>query len=128
MTSETADRRVVAPDGLEVEPVFAEPWQAQAFAMAVHLHAGGVFTWAEWAQTLAQLIAAQDDAGTDEDEATVYYRHWLAALEQLVESKGVTSQTELQRCAAAWDAAADRTPHGQPIALRPSDFASAHHR
>ncbi len=93
--------------------------------MAVHLHARAVFTWPEWAQALALQIAAPHDAVTDEDEATLYYRHWLAALEQLVASKGVASQTELQRCAAAWDAAADRTPHGESIALHPGDFATA---
>ena len=31
------------------EPVFAEPWQAQAFALAVRLSADGHFTWKEWA-------------------------------------------------------------------------------
>ena len=30
-------------------PVFREPWEAQAFAMAVSLHERGLFTWPEWA-------------------------------------------------------------------------------
>ena len=37
-------------------PVFAEPWQAQAFAMAVQLHERGLFTWPEWAETLGRRI------------------------------------------------------------------------
>lgn len=111
--------------GPEAEPVFAEPWQAQAFAMAVHLHARGVFTWPEWAGALAQQIAARSAAAAADDGATVYYRHWLAALEQLVQAKGVASRTELRRCAAAWDEAAERTPHGQPIVLRPADDAAS---
>ncbi len=104
------------------EPVFAEPWQAQAFAMVVHLHARGLFTWTEWAQALAATIAA--DTCPDPDGA-VYYQHWLAALEQLVAEKGAASNAELATCAAAWDHAADRTPHGEPIILQRSDYGAA---
>lgn len=110
-------------DGPASEPVFAAPWQAQAFAMAVHLHARGVFTWPEWAEALAHQIAAAPAVDSADDDASVYYRQWLAALEHLVEARGVASVTELQRCAAAWDEAAERTPHGQPIELRASDYA-----
>src|SRR5689334_3964314 len=39
-------------------PVFEEPWQAQAFAMAVRLSAHGYFTWKEWADALAGELAA----------------------------------------------------------------------
>lgn len=117
------DPLAIGADGPASEPVFAAPWQAQAFAMAVHLHARGVFSWPEWAEALAQQIAAQPPVDSADDEASVYYRQWLAALEQLVEARGVASQGELQRCAAAWDEAAERTPHGQPIELRPSDYA-----
>ena len=102
-------------------PVFRAPWEAQAFAMAVALHARGLFTWSEWAQTLARHIAAAQRAG-DADEGDTYYHHWLAALEALVAVKGVTSAEELIRHRHAWDHAADRTPHGQPIELRPEDF------
>lgn len=107
------------------EPVFAEPWQAQAFAMAVHLHARGLFTWPEWAQALAQTIAG--DAEPDRD-GTRYYRQWLATLERLVTEKGAASADELIDCAAAWNHAADRTPHGDPIALQPLDHAAVSQR
>lgn len=107
------------------EPVFAAPWQAQAFSMAVHLHARGVFTWSEWAKALARQVAAHTVTIPGDDDATLYYRQWLAALEQLVEVKGVASVPELQRCAAAWDHAADRTPHGQPIELINTDYVPA---
>jgi nitrile hydratase accessory protein len=104
------------------EPVFAEPWQAHAFALALQLHERGLFTWPEWAQALsAQIRRAQRDG--DADLGDTYYRHWLAALEALVAAKGASSADELARCARAWDAAADRTPHGQPIVLAPADFA-----
>ena len=106
------------------EPVFAEPWQAQAFAMALALHQRGLFSWPEWAEALSQQIASAQAAG-DADLGDTYYRHWLAALEALVEAKGASSADELARYREAWDHAADRTPHGQPIELRPEDFSAA---
>jgi nitrile hydratase accessory protein len=102
-------------------PVFREPWEAQAFAMALALHARGLFTWSEWASTLGGEIKRAQAAG-DPDTGTTYYRHWLAALERLVAAKGVADPATLERYRNAWDRAADRTPHGQPIELRPRDF------
>ncbi|MDR6451843.1 nitrile hydratase accessory protein [Variovorax paradoxus] len=103
-------------------PVFNAPWEAQAFAMTLALHERGLFTWVEWAEALAAQIAAAQAAG-DPDTGNTYYRHWLAALEGLVARKGVSSGDELARYRHAWDHAADRTPHGQPIELRGEDFA-----
>jgi len=102
-------------------PVFAAPWQAQAFAMTVALHARGLFTWSEWAEALAGQIAAAQAAG-DADLGDTYYHHWLAALEQLVANKGVGSARELARLRHAWQHAAERTPHGQPIVLQAQDL------
>jgi nitrile hydratase accessory protein len=102
-------------------PVFAEPWEAQAFALAVALHERGVFTWPEWAEALAAEIARAQAAG-DPDTGTTYYRHWLAALERLVAQKELADADTLQRYADAWGRAADRTPHGTPIELGPDDF------
>jgi len=103
-------------------PVFHEPWEAHAFAMAVTLHARGVFTWREWAAALADEISRAQARG-DADCGDTYYRHWLATLERLVAEKGVASAETLTRYRDAWDHAADRTPHGKPIELRPEDFA-----
>ena len=103
-------------------PVFNAPWEAQAFAMTLALHERGLFTWVEWAEALATQIAAAQAAG-DPDTGGTYYRHWLAALESLVARKGASSGDELARYRHAWDHAADRTPHGQPIELRGEDFA-----
>jgi nitrile hydratase accessory protein len=102
-------------------PVFREPWEAQAFAMALALHARGLFTWPEWAAALAEEIKRAQAAG-DPDTGETYYRHWLAALERIVAEKGVTDARTLARYYDAWDHAADRTPHGTPIELRPDDF------
>jgi nitrile hydratase accessory protein len=67
-------------------PVFAEPWQAQAFALAVKLSDQGYFTWKEWAAELANELKAASDRG-EPDDASRYYEHWLAALERLVTAK-----------------------------------------
>jgi nitrile hydratase accessory protein len=102
-------------------PVFREPWEAQAFAMALALHARGVFTWHEWAAALADEIKRAQASG-DPDTGETYYRHWLATLERLIATKGVTTTDTMHRYRDAWDHAADRTPHGSPIELRPEDF------
>ena len=90
-------------------PVFAEPWEAQAFAMAVKLNEAGVFAWNEWAETLGAELKAH--------LARPYYESWLAALERLVMAKGVLTEQERLARVDAWDRAAKATPHGQPIEL-----------
>ncbi len=112
------------PPGAADAPVFAEPWQAQAFAMAVQLHARGVFTWPQWAQALSQTIAEARVAG-DPDDGSNYYQHWVDALERLVLAKGLGTAEQVHRLEHAWEAAAARTPHGQPIELQAQDFTSA---
>ena len=97
------------------ERQFTEPWEAQAFALAVSLQERGVWTAAEWAQALGAEIARDPDAP--------YYRAWLAALEGLVAAKGLSDPDTLARYAEGWGRAADRTPHGTPIELKPEDFA-----
>ena len=102
-------------------PVFREPWEAQAFAMTLALYERGLFTWPEWAATLADEIKKAQADG-DPDTGETYYQHWLNALERMVAHKGVTDPATLRRYHDAWDRACDRTPHGQPIELRESDF------
>ena len=105
-------------------PVFREPWEAQAFAMALALHERGLFTWTEWAAALAEQIKRAQADG-DPDTGETYYRHWLATLERLVAAKGVATSETLHRYRDAWDHAADRTPHGAPIELTPEDLVVA---
>ena len=93
-------------------PVFAEPWQAQAFAMAVQLNAQGMFSWAEWAGALSQELT-----GDPTDDGSRYYQHWVAALEALVARRGFAAADELATRKADWAEAYRRTPHGQPIEL-----------
>ncbi len=98
-------------------PVFKAPWEAQAFAMALALHERGVFTWKEWADTLAQAIR-DAQAGGDPDTGESYYEHWLHALERMAAAKGLVTGAALALRKDEWRAAARRTPHGQPIELQ----------
>jgi nitrile hydratase accessory protein len=97
-------------------PVFNAPWEAQAFAMTLALYERGMFTWAEWATCLNEAIRAAQAAG-DADRGDTYYSHWLTALERISTTKGLVTDDSLLRRRNAWDAAARRTPHGQPIEL-----------
>ena len=97
-------------------PVFAEPWQAQAFALAVKLSEQGYFTWKEWAATLAHELQVAADRG-EPDDGSRYYEHWLTTLERLVTAKGLTDPTALAARKEAWTNAYRNTPHGVPVAL-----------
>ena len=107
--------------GDDAAPVFQAPWEAQAFALVLSLYDKGLFTWPEWAASLAQEIKAAEAAG-DPGRGDTYYQHWLGALEQLLARKQVTTPQVLARYHKAWNAAAERTPHGAPIELRTEDF------
>jgi nitrile hydratase accessory protein len=100
------------PPGVDA-PVFAEPWQAEAFAMTVALHDKGLFSWSEWAQALSSEVKKPGAAADGHD----YYEHWLAALEGLLVSKGLTAKSDVDATAEAWERAAHATPHGKPILL-----------
>jgi nitrile hydratase accessory protein len=94
-------------------PVFAEPWQAQAFGMVVALHARSLFSWDEWAQTLSAELKRGDADPHGHD----YYEHWLRALERLLAAKEVAGAPEVDALTEAWQRAAHATPHGKPILL-----------
>jgi nitrile hydratase accessory protein len=102
-------------------PVFREPWEAEAFALAVSLKERGLFTRNEWAVTLGDEIKKAQAAG-DPDTGETYYRHWLATLERILTEKGVIDSGALARTRDAWQRACARTPHGAPIELRAEDF------
>jgi nitrile hydratase accessory protein len=91
------------------ERVFDEPWQAQAFALAVKLSEQGYFTWKEWAAALADELNGTTNLG--------YYESWLAALERLVTAKGLADEAALRDRKEAWADAYRHTPHGKPVEL-----------
>jgi nitrile hydratase accessory protein len=100
----------------EQEPVFAEPWQAHAFALAVKLSEAGFFTWNEWSEALGAELAAASRRG-EPDDGSRYYHYWLAALERLVAAKQLVTSTSLLTRKGEWAEAYRRTPHGSPVSL-----------
>ena len=110
------DEELLAPlRGLprdEDAPVFEEPWQAQAFALAVRLSEQGVFSWTEWSEALGRELST-----VASDDGSGYYEHWLAALEKLVTEKKLTDVDQLAKRKEAWRDAYQHTPHGQPVEL-----------
>jgi nitrile hydratase accessory protein len=100
----------------EPPTVFDEPWQAQAFALTVHLHAKGAFSWAQWASALSEVIARGASRGEPAD-GSHYYHHWLEALEALTTRQGLTNAASLDQRKADWVRAYQETPHGQPVEL-----------
>ena len=95
------------------EPVFAEPWQAQAFALTLKLCDAGHFTWAEWVEVLSAVLREAPP-----DDGSGYYAHWLAALERLCISKSLTEPRALDLRTQAWAEAYRTTPHGRPVELK----------
>ena len=104
----------------EEGPVFAAPWQAQAFALAVKLSEQGRFTWKEWAAALADELKAAADRG-EPDDGSRYYHHWVATLERLVTGRGLTDSPALRDRKEAWADAYRHTPHGRPVVLRKAE-------
>ena len=98
------------------EPVFAEPWQAQVFAMAISLYDSGLFTWNEWAEALSARLAERASTGDDQHGAT-YYEDWLAALEVLVSSRTEIRSSALTDLKSRWEQAYRTTPHGERVTL-----------
>lgn len=114
-TLNTLDLKLL--DGIALEgdePVFAEPWEAQAFALVIGLYEKGAFSWQEWADTLSETIHTDDGCKP-------YYELWLNALETIVQRKALTSETELANRKIEWQQALLATPHGQPIELKNAD-------
>ena len=103
-------------------PVFAEPWEAQAFALAVKLSEQGHFTWKEWTAALTHELNAAATRGEPDLDGAHYHHHWLAALERLVIDKGLADRNALSARKDAWEDAYLHTPHGNPVELGPVLF------
>ena len=78
----------------EKDPPFAEPWQAQAFAVVVELIESGRLTQEEWSQRLSAELKAAEGRG-EYDTGKRYYGYWLAALERLAVDREITEWNEL---------------------------------
>jgi nitrile hydratase accessory protein len=107
------------PDRVQIDEhalVFAEPWQAQAFAMTMQLSRKGAFTWGDWVAVFSAEIRANPEQ-PGEDSVDAYYRQWLTALETILTTRGLSTQEEIAGMETRWRAAYVNTPHGLPIAL-----------
>jgi nitrile hydratase accessory protein len=98
------------------DPVFAEPWHAQVFALTVHLNEKGMFTWADWAAHFGATLARHGlsrtlDGGDD------YFHAWLETLEAMLAERGTVPPGDLDAARAAWAEAYRSTPHGTPVRL-----------
>ncbi|KAA0700279.1 nitrile hydratase accessory protein [Neorhizobium sp. P12A] len=101
------------PRSTDGEPVFPEPWAAEAFAMTVHLHERGLFSWSEWAERLSAELHKPDRA----EDGSDYFDCWVAALSSLLVDRGVTDGQTIRALQESWQRAAEATPHGMPILL-----------
>jgi nitrile hydratase accessory protein len=110
-----SDTVVTQPDAAE-DPVFAEPWQAQAFAMTMQLSKRGAFTWGDWVEVFSTEIRTHP-AQPGEDSTDAYYRQWLAALETIRAARGLSTTEEISRMQDLWRQAYVNTPHGLPVVL-----------
>jgi nitrile hydratase accessory protein len=113
--SEMSDTIITVPDAVE-ERVFSEPWQAQAFAIAMQLSKRGVFTWSEWVEVFSAEIRAHP-AEPGEDSSAAYYRQWLVALETILTTRGHSTAAEISGVQDLWRRAYVNTPHGLPVVL-----------
>jgi nitrile hydratase accessory protein len=95
---------------------FAEPWQAEAFALAISLANAGHFTPGEWSAALGRELAAATARG-EPDDGTRYYEHLLAALERLAIAKQLAEPAQMLARKEAWAAAYRATPHGKAVTL-----------
>ncbi|MFC1578938.1 nitrile hydratase accessory protein [Pseudomonadota bacterium] len=110
--------RSLLPQSLtdEGEPVFAEPWQAQAFAMTVSLFEAGLFSWSEWTETFSSHRAARE-SGDDDPGSFFYYHDWLSSLESLVSQRAGIEHSGLVNLKERWEEAYRSTPHGVKVTL-----------
>ncbi|WP_227446325.1 nitrile hydratase accessory protein [Cognatishimia sp. F0-27] len=98
------------------EPVFGAPWHAQVFALTVHLHTRGAFSWTDWAQMLGAVLA-EHGLNKELDGGDDYFLAWVSALEQICARQGLADAATLQTLKAQWAAAYRDTPHGAPVHL-----------
>jgi len=92
---------------------FDAPWQAHAFALTHALVDAGIVDWAAWTETLSRRLHAEGVA----EDGSDYYQHWVAALQEILETRGVADMDQIERLTTEWEAAARATPHGTPITL-----------
>ncbi|MEO1551477.1 MAG: nitrile hydratase accessory protein [Pseudomonadota bacterium] len=94
----------------EPEQPFDAPWQASAFALAVHLSQQGHFTWSEWTSTFGARRAG----------GGAYWSDWLDTLDEMLRAKHLGDAAHVATLVEAWREAYATTPHGTPVTLPPA--------
>lgn len=101
---------------LDDEPLFDEPWQAQALGLAFSLSERGVFSPADWSHTLGAVHRQLLSEGSSDTPQT-YYEAVVLAVEKLVQENSQLSGELLENRVQTWRRAYLNTPHGQPVKL-----------
>ena len=100
----------------EQQQVFAEPWEAHVFAIAVKLSEKGLFKWSDWTNALAEEIKEAKEQGNP-DFGNTYYKFLLSALETILLEKNILKKSDLNSKMEQWRHAYLSTPHGNPVKL-----------
>lgn len=83
------------PTEVDGDRLFAEPWEAKAFAMVVTLAQAGHFSWAEWVECFSKEVAAAAAVEAAGGTPKSYYAQWLDAAEKLLVGKGMATAAQL---------------------------------
>ena len=100
----------------EQQQVFAEPWEAHVFAIAVKLSEKGLLKWSEWSDALAEEIKEAKDQGQP-DFGNTYYQFWFSALETILLKKNILKKSDIKSRMEQGRRAYLSTPHGNPVKL-----------
>lgn len=109
------------------EKSFEQPWHATAFALAVHLHEAGHFTWPEWADSFSTMLA-QHGVDRELDGGDDYYNAWIATLQHMLEARRLTDIATINTVKNQWEAAYLATPHGEPVHIGAAHNDASGHR
>ncbi len=110
----------------EADPVFEQPWEADAFVTAVTLSHLGYFEWKTWVAAFAGVIQSQPQR-EQETAHDAYYRQWLSCLEKVLDEAQLVPSAELLNREAKWRLAYLKTPHGSPVALAAAEGENEAH-
>ncbi len=89
----------IAPPRKNGELVFEHPWEGRAFGIAIALCERKAYDWEEFRSRLIAEIAAFERRNPGA-EGFSYYRCWAAALERLLEDKGICTAKEIEHLLA----------------------------
>jgi len=103
----STQRRIADMEGTTALPrqsgelTFQDPWEGEAFAMAVALCERGEYPWSDFQQHLIKQIAAADHPDVQPESRPTYYESWLDALEALLIEKKILVKKKIDN-RATW--------------------------